>query len=147
MPNDIFFWTRHDVPYGMFSNFARTPILVDDEIWPTVEHYYQAMKTFNHQEQAMILRCETPKEAKFAGYHVTLRKDWEEVKESIMLKGLRAKYHQYQNLGQMLLDTKDAALHEDSPWDKYWGYAAGKGKDRLGKLLMQVREELRSEVH
>lgn len=144
MNQDIFFWTRRD-EHGYCSNFWRAPILIDDEIWPTVEHYYQAQKTFNHQEQAMILRCKTAKEAKFAGYHVKLRPDWEEKKEEVMLEGLRAKFGQHRGLGDKLLATENAILHENSPWDKYWGYAGGKGLDMLGKLLMQVREELRHE--
>lgn len=140
---DIFFWTRHD-EHGYCSNFYGAPILIDDEIWPTVEHYYQAMKTFNCEEQAMILHLLTPKDAKFAGYHVKLRPDWEKVKEEKMLKGLRAKFRQHPDLREKLLSTGDAVLHEDSPWDKYWGYVKGKGQDRLGILLMQVREELRN---
>jgi len=141
MNNDIFFWTRHD-KYGFCSNFYRAPVLIDDEIWPTTEHYYQAQKTFNHQEQGVILHCKTPKEAKFAGYHVKLRHDWELVKNQVMLKALRAKFKQHPNLREKLLATGDAQLHENSPWDKYWGYVEGKGQDMLGKLLMQVRDEL-----
>ena len=143
--NDIFFWTRHD-EHGYCSNFYRSPVMIDDEIWPTVEHYYQAQKTFDHREQTMILHCQTPKEAKFAGYHVKLRLDWEEIKERVMLIGLRAKFTQYSDLKAKLLATGDAVLHEDSPWDKYWGYAGGKGQDKLGKLLMITRDKLRQEV-
>jgi len=143
--DDIFFWTRHD-KHGYCSNFYRSPVFIDGKIWPTVEHYYQAQKSRDLSEQKMILRCETPKEAKFAGYHVTLRPDWETVKEEIMLMGLRTKFQQHRDLGKKLLATEDAALHEDSPWDKYWGYVKGQGQDRLGILLMQVRDELRLEA-
>lgn len=139
---DIFFWTRHG-QYGFCSNFFRCLVLIDSRPYPTAEHYYQSQKTLDPQERNMILQCLTPGEAKSAGYHVRLRPDWEEVKEEVMLKGLRAKFTQCPKLREYLLETGDAALHEDSPWDKYWGYAKGEGKDRLGKLLMQVREELR----
>jgi len=139
---DIFFWTKHD-KHGFCSNFLPSLILIDSRTYPTVEHYYQAQKTLDPKERNMILQCKTAKEAKLAGYHVKLRPDWEEAKEEVMLKGLRAKFTQCPRLGELLLETGDAALHEDSPWDKHWGYAKGEGKDRLGKLLMQVREELR----
>lgn len=139
---DIFFWTRHD-KHGFCSNFSPCLILIDNRTYPTVEHYYQAQKTLDPEERNMILRCKTPGEAKLAGYHVKLRLDWEEAKEEVMLKGLRAKFTQCPKLKEYLLETGNAALHEDSPWDKYWGYAKGEGKDRLGKLLMQVREEIR----
>ena len=140
---DIFFWTRHD-EHGYCSNFYRAPIKVGSKIYPTTEHYFQAMKATTEEEQETIRALPTPKEAKFAGYHVQLRPDWEEVKDGVMLTGLYLKFTQHPDLKEKLLATGDAVLHEDSPWDKYWGYAKGKGKDRLGKLLMQVREELRS---
>lgn len=140
--NDIFFWTRHD-EHGYCSNFYRSPIEVDGKTYPTVEHFFQASKAFIPEEHEMIRNLPTPKEAKFAGRHVTLRGAWEEIKVSIMLEGLRAKFTQHPDLREKLLSTGDARLHEDSPWDKYWGYVGGKGLDMLGKLLMQVREELR----
>ena len=140
--SDIFFWTRHD-EHGYCSNFYRASVTVDGDIWATVEHYFQAQKTHDLEDRRMILLYETPKDAKFAGYHVKLRPDWEMIKREVMLKGLRAKFCQHPNLRRKLLSTGDACLHENSPWDKYWGYAGGKGLDVLGKLLMQVREELR----
>ena len=139
---DIFFWTRNG-EHGYCSNFYRTPIYVDEWGYPTVEHYYQASKTLIPEERERIKSLATPQEARLAGRCVTLRPGWEEMKEGVMLEGLRAKFTKYPNLRRKLLSTGDAVLHENSPWDKYWGYAKGKGKDRLGILLMQVREELR----
>ncbi len=144
MTSDIFFWTRHGEA-GYLSNFHRSPIKLLGEEWPTVEHFYQAMKTIDPNDQEMIRKLETPKEAKFAGAHVTLRRGWEEEKEKWMLLGLYTKFSQHPDLKEQLLATGDAVLHENSPWDKYWGYVEGRGKDRLGQLLMQVREDLRNE--
>jgi len=43
----------------------------------------------------------------------------------------------------MLLDTRPAYLIENSPSDKYWGCGRdGSGQNKLGVLLMQVRDEL-----
>jgi ribA/ribD-fused uncharacterized protein len=61
-----------------------------------------------------------------------------------MLKGLRAKFNQSLELKNRLLETGNALLIEDSLYDYYWGVGRNKtGKNRLGALLMQVREELR----
>ena len=139
---DIFFWTRHD-EHRYCSNFWRASFLINEMVYLTVEHWFQANKTLIKEEYERIRNLPTPKEAKFAGYHVTLRPGWEEMKEEIVLEGLRAKFTQNPDLREKLLSTGDAVLHENSPWDKYWGYAKGRGKDRLGKLLMKVREELR----
>ena len=72
-----------------------------------------------------------------------MRSDWEEVKEQVMLKALRAKFSHHQDLREQLLATGNLHLAEASPCDYYWGTGkSGKGKNRLGVLLMQVRSEL-----
>lgn len=139
--SDIFFWTRHD-EHGYCSNFYRSPISIGGKTYLTVEHFYQASKTPILEEQEMIRNLPTPSEAKLAGYHVTLRRDWNDMRVDVMLESLRAKFTQHLDLRKKLLSTGNAVLHEDSPWDKYWGYAKGKGQDMLGKLLMQVRGEI-----
>jgi hypothetical protein len=43
-----------------------------------------------------------------------------------------------------LLATGDAELIEGNWWgDVYWGVCNGEGRNELGKILMQVRDELR----
>ncbi len=72
-----------------------------------------------------------------------MRDDWEAVKEDVMINALRKKF-QSPELRQMLLSTGKQELIENSPYDRYWGCGRdGRGNNRLGKLLMQVREELR----
>lgn len=104
------------------------------------------MKTHIPEEQEMVRNLPSPRDAKFAGSHVTLRKGWIDRRNEVMLTALRAKFTQHEDLREKLLSTGDAILHENSPWDKYWGYVGGIGLDMLGKLLMQVREELRDGI-
>lgn len=69
-----------------------------------------------------------------------VRSDWERVKEDIMYRGLYHKFTQHQYLFLLLINTRDAILVEDSPHDSYWGNGAdGRGKNRLGHLLMDLR--------
>jgi predicted NAD-dependent protein-ADP-ribosyltransferase YbiA (DUF1768 family) len=73
---------------------------------------------------------------------VRMRSDWESVKEDIMYRAL---YFKFKNarLQRSLLDTFPSRLFEDSPRDSYWGLGQdGKGKNRLGELLMELRQEL-----
>jgi hypothetical protein len=71
--------------------------------------------------------------------------NWEEAKGSIMLHALRKKFATGK-LRDLLLATGDRPLVEGSPFDSYWGCGrTGKGKNRLGELLMLVRAELRGE--
>jgi ribA/ribD-fused uncharacterized protein len=127
--------------YFWLSNFYYSPFILKNRKWPTVEHYFQAMKVENYQEQERIRLLPTPIEAKRAGRRVPLRPDWEQIKDSIMEEALFAKFQQSPVLKRKLLATREAHLHEDSPYDKYWGV---KGKDRLGALLMEVREKLKN---
>lgn len=120
------------------GNFHRHAMVIDGWMWSTVEHFYQASKTLDDQEKEGIWEAPTPAEAKRRGGIATLRPDWERLKEEVMLTALRAKFSD-PDLRLKLLDTRGSRLEEASPADMYWGY---KGKNRLGILLMQVREEL-----
>lgn len=133
----IYFNSRSKL-YREFSNFYPSSFVAGLLTWPTVEHYYQACKSTVREEREWVRVAKTPWEAKRRGRLVILRPDWEEFKELVMLTGLRYKFQQSALLRDLLLSTRNAELHEDMPNDKYWGYP---GKDRLGKLLMQVRTE------
>ena len=78
---------------------------------------------------------------------VTCRPDWEEVKNEVMLKGLRAKFAPGTFLAYKLMATKGRRLVEGNTWgDRVWGAVwdghQWVGENRLGKMLMQVRQEL-----
>jgi ribA/ribD-fused uncharacterized protein len=70
------------------------------------------------------------------------RGDWYQVREGIMADVVRAKFQQYPDLKELLLATGDAYLVEHTSRDAFWADGGdGKGKNRLGYLLMQVRAE------
>jgi ribA/ribD-fused uncharacterized protein len=74
-----------------------------------------------------------------------LRRDWESVKEQVMMDALRAKFIQHEDLKAILLGTGDAVLVEHTANDSYWADGGdGSGKNRLGHLLMKLREELKN---
>ena len=75
---------------------------------------------------------------------VKIRSDWESVKEYFMMQGLIFKFSQNLNLRHLLLSTGDAYIVENSKKDYYWGIGDGTGKNRLGVLLMKVRDLLKS---
>jgi ribA/ribD-fused uncharacterized protein len=75
------------------------------------------------------------------------RKDWDSVKVDIMRNILRSKAHQHEYVNRKLLDTGDRELIENSWRDSFWGWGPDKnGLNTLGKLWMEVRSEIRSEV-
>ena len=138
--NKIYFYYP-DKPYAELMNFYYSEIIINNKKYKTVEHYFQACKATNEKDHEKIRRAPSPRIAKKMGLKVKLREDWESVKEDIMLTALRAKFTQHSRLREVLLSTGDSKLYEKSPKDMYWGY---KGKNRLGILLEQVREEIKN---
>ena len=63
------------------------------------------------------------------------------------MRALISKFTQHEDLRRKLLDTGDAKLVEHTTRDRYWGDGGGegKGRNRLGVLLMRVRDELKRE--
>lgn len=136
----IYFYSKTN-SFFEFSNFYIRKFELDGLIWYSVEQYYQANKSADLKGYNMIHSCSNPVDALKLGRAVNMRPDWEKVKEQYMYKALKAKFTQHEDLRRILLATGDAELHEKST-HPYWGY---KGKDRLGKLLMQVRDEIYEE--
>ena len=94
-------------------------------------------------EKRMPFTEMTPSEAKKAGRRCKLRPDWEEEKYGIMEKIVMNKFLYNPALKDKILETEDAVLIEGNNWgDRIWGMVDGKGKNILGKILMEVRDEL-----
>jgi len=76
-----------------------------------------------------------------------IRPDWEQVKDELMKAALLAKFRQNKDIREILLSTGDAQLVEHTKNDRYWGDGGdGSGKNKLGLLLMEIREKLRQEA-
>lgn len=113
----------------------------------TLEHRFQAAKTTDPVSVAAILAAPTASRAKRMGRNCKLRDDWETIKLSVMRTLVHAKF-QEPRLRAMLEATGDAELLEGNSWnDTFWGvnFRTGHGKNHLGKILMEVREDNRVE--
>lgn len=125
------------------SNFYPSQIVYEGVTYPSVEHAFQAAKTHDKKLRKWISSLNKPADAKKEGRNLKLREDWEQVKNDIMKELVRLKFKCHPSLRQKLLDTGDSYLEETNTWgDTYWGVCRGKGKNVLGKLLMEVRSEL-----
>lgn len=155
----ICFYIREE-PYGWLSNFERSPQTENGVTYPTNETYYQSMKASNPELRAWIAAAPTAWHAMKAGRALkeseTVR-GWTDpenpIKLAVMLHGLRLKFSQNQELAMKLLATGDAVLHESPKGgftDYFWGNSpkpdGSPGDSHLGRLLMQVRDELRKEA-
>ena len=134
--------------YGEFSNFSPHPIKMKGKTWSTSEHYFQAQKFVGTEYEEEIRRAKSPMIAARLGRSRKhpLRKDWESAKETIMREALCAKFTQHLDLRSLLLSTGDQTIVEHTANDDYWGDGGdGNGRNRLGILLMELREKLRTE--
>lgn len=127
--------------YYFLSNFYNAEIMYENKHYENNEAAFQAMKCPDRADEFRYLNGT---DSKRLGRRVTLRADWETVKDQIMYKICRAKFEQNPELQTRLLETGDAELIEGNAWnDTYWGVCNGYGKNMLGKILMQIRKEMR----
>jgi N-glycosidase YbiA len=149
----IFFY-QVEAEYGCFSNFSPHGFTLDGVHWPTAEHYYQAHKFWGTDQTELFLAVQqaaSPTAAAALGrnpqYQYQLRPDWEAVKLTVMHQAVWAKFQTHAMIRQILLDTQEQVIIEDSPVDSFWGCGADRqGQNHLGKVLMQVRQQLRQTV-
>lgn len=136
----------HSKGFEWLSNFFPAPVVYRGVNYNTVEHAYQAAKTLVLAEREQIRMCSTPGKAKRLGREVTMRPDWDKIKLTVMLHLLRQKFN-IPELRDKLLATGDIRLIEGNTWgDTFWGVCNRTGMNHLGRLLMQVRSELRGQM-
>jgi N-glycosidase YbiA len=141
----IYFYSTRET-YGAFSNFSAHGFELDGKYWKTSEHYFQAMKFEGTEYVDKIREARSPKQAAELGRRrdFPLRKDWEKVKDDVMRKAVLKKFQTHEDIRELLLSTGDAELVEKTTGDYYWGCGTdGTGKNMLGKILMEVREQLK----
>lgn len=132
--------------YRWLSNFHEVEVIWEGITYPTTEHAYQAAKTTDPFERAMILECSTPGKARRLGQKVTMRPDWDTAKLEVMRALTRQKFKQ-PYLRERLIQTGRHHLIEGAPWgDRFWGVCDGEGENHLGRILMDVRAEIIKEM-
>lgn len=134
--------------YRFLSNFFPSPLEVDGIRYGNAEAAFQAQKVLSEEEKREFSDL-PPNVAKRKGRRVSLRPDWEEVKTEMMEKIVRAKFEENPELTRRLLETGDAELIEGNSWnDRCWGVdlRTGKGENRLGLILMKIRQEKRESL-
>lgn len=126
----------------------------------STEQYYHAQKALCFKDNIMfnkIMKTTEPKLQKSFGNKVSNYNEeiWNKHRFNIMFIGLYAKFTQIEIAKKKLLETNDMYLVEASPYDKLWGAGISEkskkindpskypGKNMLGILLMQLRDELR----
>jgi ribA/ribD-fused uncharacterized protein len=145
--NSIFF-SRSNVEEEL-GTFSHHPFTLDGHEWPSVEHYFQAMKFEEEGYRGVVLAAPHPRKARRLGRsrRHKLRNDWKQVKATVMTRGVYIKCKTWPEVSKKLLETGDRKLVEDSQYDYFWGCGRDRrGENVYGKVLMNVRDKLRSEL-
>ena len=132
--------------YDFLSNFYEATVTWQGLTYANSEAAFQAGKVITTEERQAFTVLD-PAKAKRLGRKVALRPDWEEIKTGVMEEVVRAKFTQHPDLAERLLATGDAQLVEGTLWnDTCWGIDlhTGVGENRLGIILMKVRDELKA---
>jgi ribA/ribD-fused uncharacterized protein len=149
--SEIRFYRSNEKPFGAFSNLYRRPIVFEETVFPTAEHAYQAGKASKKEVRQWLLSAPTPALVAMAAhglYTWDVVPNWNQIKLKRMREVLRAKFTQHEDLRRLLLSTGDARLVEagrvDNAVNRFWGEVNGRGENKLGVFLMELRYELRS---
>ena len=136
--------------YESLSNFALVPIEFRGVIYASVEHAFQSAKCDDPEWKAKCVDPDIkPGRIKSLANHVKMIEGWHHQKLIVMKECVRKKYRQ-EPYRQLLIDTEDKEIIEGNHWfDSFWGIRCdtGEGKNHLGKIIMEIRDELNFEVH
>lgn len=146
---EIRFYRANEKPYGAFSNLYKREITFEGEVFKTAEHAYQAGKARKPEVRQWLMAAPSPSLLAMAAHGLyvwDIAPEWSKIKFDRMKRILVTKYSQHDDLKELLLSTGDARLVEsatvDNAVNRLWGEVNGVGQNKLGQLLMEVREEL-----
>ena len=126
--------------YFFLSNFYTAPVMYEGLLYLNNESAFQSAKVKDTERRKQFCNID-PSTAKRKGRSVTLRHDWEKIKDQVMEDCVKDKFTRNSDLRLRLIETGNKELVEGNMWnDTYWGVCRGRGRNMLGKILMKVRE-------
>jgi len=156
------FYEQEFFTFSNFSSFAvewPTPASPFQEWWPTTlfqtsEHAFQAARFMQTApdlaEEVIAARSahaawqikNDSRHRQHAEWNIET--DGTTLAEKVMLDICRHKLFQHPYVQKQLRRTGNYQIVEDSPVDPFWGWGPNRdGRNALGKIWMQLREELR----
>ena len=142
---NVVYVSRTDVNNPL-SAYSKHGFALDDASWPSVEHYYQAMKFEDPELRETIRTASHPADANKIGKKNKrrIRKDWDKMKLTVMTRAIYIKSRTHKDVAESLLSTGDIDIIESSQYDYFWGCGRDqRGQNNFGKILMDVRTKLK----
>lgn len=127
------------------SNTAQLekPIEIEPHLkFHTVENYYQAMKTKDPLVRGFIAGMSALEAKKYwSKYKSDIRKDWKEIRNEVMFKGLNFKFKQQKYLHELIYSYPSPIIEFNNWADGYWGVYVRNfdGENVLGRMIMKIR--------
>jgi ribA/ribD-fused uncharacterized protein len=148
-------FTSTAAEWGIFSNFAKTPMTVNGVEFACVEQLYHYIRLNSEAERAEYLKLipnmGLKMKAKAFAKRGVERADWREIAVDVMRFCLNHKYQNSAEFRQALADSGDRYIVEDESNRKKkpdsWGAVLDTatneyyGKNIMGRLLMELREK------
>lgn len=132
--------------YVFLSSYYQSKLNYKGIIFDNAEAAFQSMKS-NDTEIRKSFSSLSAKQAKTKGRSISLRNDWEKIKEEVMYNVCMCKFNQNPELAIKLIRTGNAYLEQGSlHGDTEWGTVNGIGNNKLGKILMKVRDEIKRDI-
>lgn len=129
--------------YFFLSNMYKTPVTYNGLTYQSSEAAFQAQKTLDENIRKTFTTL-SGIESKELGRKILIREDWNKIKINIMREILYCKFTQNPTLKDKLIETEDLILIEGNTWnDTYWGVCNEEGENMLGRLLMELRSNLK----
>jgi ribA/ribD-fused uncharacterized protein len=148
-------FTSTAAEWGIFSNFAKTPMTVNGVEFACVEQLYHYIRLNSEAERAEYLKLipnmGLKMKAKAFAKRGVERADWREIAVDVMRFCLNHKYQNSAEFRQALADSGDRYIVEDESNRKKkpdsWGAVLDTatneyyGKNIMGRLLMELRDK------
>ena len=148
-------FTSTAAAWGIFSNFAKTPMLVNGIEFACVEQLFHYIRLNNEMERAQYLKVSPgmalKMKAKGFAKRGVERADWREIAVDVMRFCLNHKYQASTEFRKALSDSGSKYIVEDESnrkkkpdsWGAVLDTATGEyyGKNIMGRLLMELREK------
>ena len=136
--------------YDFLSNMHPCPVHYGTETFPCVETAFQFQKSVETKDKERFVTKDAQwidgYTAKKIGRQVKLREDWNDERIVVMYKLLEDKFYNNKKMRQLLKETGNIYIAEENDWgDTFWGVCNGKGSNILGKMLMEIRQNIQDE--
>ena len=136
-------------PWGIFGNFAPTPIILNGVTFKTSELLFQLMKFKEAEPVLAVYNANNPKMTAKHWEKTHRREDWGRMIVDAMMFCLTQKYEQNEDFRKELVRSKDKYIVEDQTsfpkkTPDTWGVKQQGsdfvGPNLLGRILMELRK-------